>query len=146
MLHYAIYISLCLQQPGIIKMLLPCNIPGKVLLFFLNKQDKMRVNCMQNVMKNYILLRNVAYVLNIYILYIVSVKKHFLMLVHKDTHNDRDNMVINHIYTVCLWRGIHSERIMKIHVGDIHCNKWCLLERILIQMKLRKTLDNTLWW
>ena len=44
-------------------MFLLCNIPGKVLLFFLNKQDIMRVNCMQNVTKNYILLRNVACVL-----------------------------------------------------------------------------------
>ena len=62
-LYYAI-LHLYLQQPGIIKMFLLCNIPGKVLLFFLNKQDIMRVNCMQNVTKNYILLRNVACVLN----------------------------------------------------------------------------------
>jgi hypothetical protein len=38
-----------LQQPGIIKMFLLCNIPGKVPLFFLYKQDIMRVNCMQNI-------------------------------------------------------------------------------------------------
>jgi hypothetical protein len=53
-----------LQQPGIIKMFLLCNIPGKVPLFFLYKQDIMRVNCMQNITKYYILLRNVASVLN----------------------------------------------------------------------------------
>jgi hypothetical protein len=52
-----------LQQPGIIKMFLLCNIPGKVLLFFLYKQDIMRVNCKQNLTKYYILLRNVASVL-----------------------------------------------------------------------------------
>ena len=62
-LHNAI-LHLYLQQPGIIKMFLLCNIPGNVLIFFLNKQDIMRVNSMQNVTKNYILLRNVAYVLN----------------------------------------------------------------------------------
>ena len=62
-----------LQQPGIIKMFLLCNIPGKVLLFFLNKQDIMRVNCMQNVTKNYILLRNVAYVLK-------AVFPHFIVI------------------------------------------------------------------
>ena len=62
--YYAI-LHLYLQQPGIIKMFLLCNIPGKVLLFFLNKQDIMRVNCMQNVTKNYILLRNVACVLKL---------------------------------------------------------------------------------
>jgi hypothetical protein len=38
-----------LQQPGIIKMFLLCNIPSKVPLFFLYKQDIMRVNCMQNI-------------------------------------------------------------------------------------------------
>ena len=65
-LCYAI-LHLYLQQPGIMKMFLLCNIPGKVPLFFLNKQDIMSVNCMQNVTKNYILLRNVAYVLMLYI-------------------------------------------------------------------------------
>ena len=49
-----------LQRPGVIKMFLLCNIPGKVPLFFLYKQDIMQVNCMQNI----ILLRNVASVLN----------------------------------------------------------------------------------
>jgi hypothetical protein len=39
------------------------NITGKVPLFFLYKQDIMRVNCMQNITKYYILLRNVASVL-----------------------------------------------------------------------------------
>jgi hypothetical protein len=38
-----------LQQPGIIKMFLLCNIPDKVPLFFLYKQDIMQVNCMQNI-------------------------------------------------------------------------------------------------
>jgi hypothetical protein len=52
-----------LQQPGIIEMFLLCNIPGKVPLFFLYKQDVMRVNCLQNIKKYYILLRNVASVL-----------------------------------------------------------------------------------
>ena len=39
-LRYAI-LHLYLQQPGIMKMFLLCNIPGKVLLFFLNKHDIM---------------------------------------------------------------------------------------------------------
>ena len=51
-LCYAI-LHLYLQQPGIMKIFLLCNIPGKVLLFFLNKHDIMWVNCMQNVTKNY---------------------------------------------------------------------------------------------
>jgi hypothetical protein len=55
-------VTLYLQQPGIIKMFLLCNIPGKVL-FFWYKQDIMRVNCMQNITKYCILLRNVASVL-----------------------------------------------------------------------------------
>jgi hypothetical protein len=57
-----------LQQPGIIKMFFLCNIPGKVPLFFLYKQDIMQVNCMQNITKYYILLRNVASVLNTHLL------------------------------------------------------------------------------
>jgi hypothetical protein len=52
-----------LQQPGIIQMFLLCNIPGKVPLLFLYKQDAMGVNCMQNITKYYILFRNVAFVL-----------------------------------------------------------------------------------
>ena len=47
-------------------MFLFCNIPGKVPVFLLYKQDIMRVhvNCMQNnITKYYILLRNVASVL-----------------------------------------------------------------------------------
>jgi hypothetical protein len=46
---YNVMLHFYLQQPGIIKMFLLCNIPGKVLLFFLYKQDIMRVNCMQNI-------------------------------------------------------------------------------------------------
>jgi hypothetical protein len=61
---YYVLLHFYLQQPGIIKMFLLCNIPGKVLLFFLYKQDIMQVNCMQNVTKYYILLRNVASVLH----------------------------------------------------------------------------------
>jgi hypothetical protein len=53
-----------LQQPGIIKMFFLNNIPGKLPLFFLYKQDMMRVNFMQNVKKYYVLLRNVVSVLN----------------------------------------------------------------------------------
>jgi hypothetical protein len=62
---YYVKLHFSLQQPGIIKVFLLCNIPGKVPLFFLYKQNIMRVNCMQNITKYYILLRNVASVLNI---------------------------------------------------------------------------------
>jgi hypothetical protein len=47
-------------------MFLLYKIPGKVPLFFLYmlyKQDIMRTNCMQHIMKYYILLMNVASVL-----------------------------------------------------------------------------------
>jgi hypothetical protein len=60
---YYVMLHFYLQQPGIKKMFLLCNIPGKVPLFFLYKQDIMRVNCMQNITKYDILLRNVASVL-----------------------------------------------------------------------------------
>jgi hypothetical protein len=46
-----------------IKIFLLYNVPGKVPIFFWYKEDIMRVNCMQNVTKYYILLRNVANVL-----------------------------------------------------------------------------------
>jgi hypothetical protein len=46
-------------------MFLLCNIPGKVPLFLLYKQDIMQVNCMQNITKYYILLRNVVSVLKL---------------------------------------------------------------------------------
>jgi hypothetical protein len=62
---YYVMLHFYLQQPGIIKMFLLYNISGKVPLFFLYKQDIMQVNCMQNITKYYILLRNVAYVLKI---------------------------------------------------------------------------------
>jgi hypothetical protein len=62
---YYVMLHFYLQQPGIIKMFLLCNIPGKVHQFFLYKQDIMQVNCMQNITKYYILLRNVASVLKI---------------------------------------------------------------------------------
>jgi hypothetical protein len=62
-LYYAI-LHFYLQQPGIIKIFLLYIVPGKVPIFFWYKQDIMRVNCMQNVTKYYILLRNVAYILN----------------------------------------------------------------------------------
>jgi hypothetical protein len=60
-----VFLHFYLPQPGIIKIFLLCNIPGKVPQFFLYKQDIKRVNCMQNVTKYmyYILLRNVASVL-----------------------------------------------------------------------------------
>jgi hypothetical protein len=61
---YYVMLHFYLQQSGIIKMFLICNISGKVPLFFLYKQDIMQVNCMQNITKYYILLRNVASVLN----------------------------------------------------------------------------------
>jgi hypothetical protein len=54
-----------LQQPGIIKIILICNIPGKVPLFFLDKQEIMKVNYMQNITKYHILLRNVASALKV---------------------------------------------------------------------------------
>jgi hypothetical protein len=50
---YYVMLHFYLQQPGIIKMFLLCNIPGKVPQFFLYKQDIMRVNCMQNFTKYY---------------------------------------------------------------------------------------------
>jgi hypothetical protein len=58
-------VTLLFQQPGIIKMFLLGNIPGKVHIFFLYKQDIMQVNCMQNITKYYISLRNVASVLKV---------------------------------------------------------------------------------
>jgi hypothetical protein len=54
-----------LQQPGIIKMFLLCNIPGKVPLFFLYKQDIIPVNGMQNITKYNKLWRNIASVLKV---------------------------------------------------------------------------------
>jgi hypothetical protein len=63
---YYVVLHFYLQQPGIIKIFLLYNIPGKVPLFFWNKQDIMRVNCTQNVTKYYILLRNVAHVLKVH--------------------------------------------------------------------------------
>jgi hypothetical protein len=60
---YYVMLHFYLQQSGIIKTFLLCNIPGKVPLFFLY----MRVNCMQNITKYYILLRNVASVLKLMI-------------------------------------------------------------------------------
>jgi hypothetical protein len=58
-----------LKQTGIIKIFLLYNVPGKVPIFCWYKQDIMRVNCMQNVTKYYILLRNVAYVLKSFTFY-----------------------------------------------------------------------------
>ena len=58
---YYVMLHIYLQQPGIIKMFLLCNIHGKVPLFFLYKQDIMRVNCMQNITKYYILLSLTCY-------------------------------------------------------------------------------------
>jgi hypothetical protein len=60
---YCVMLHFYLQHPGIIKMFLLCNIPGKVPLFFLYKQYIMRINCMQNITKYYVLLRNDASVL-----------------------------------------------------------------------------------
>jgi hypothetical protein len=62
---YYVMLHFYLQQPGIIKLFLLCNIPGKVPLFFLYKQDIIRLNCIQNITKYYILLRNVASVLKL---------------------------------------------------------------------------------
>jgi hypothetical protein len=60
---------LYLQQPEIIKMFLLKNIPGKVHIFFMYKQDIKQVNCMQNVTKYYILLRNVVSAVKIILRY-----------------------------------------------------------------------------
>jgi hypothetical protein len=75
-----------LQQPGIIKMFLLCNIPGKVPLFFLYKQDIMRVNCMQNITKYYTLLRNVASVLKFFFFFLPFVL--FSVLVYYSEFDD----------------------------------------------------------
>jgi hypothetical protein len=54
-----------LQQPGIIKMFLLCNIPGKVPLFFLYKQDNASKLYAKydKILYIIVILRNVASVL-----------------------------------------------------------------------------------
>jgi hypothetical protein len=100
-LYYAI-LHRYLQQPGIIKMFLLYNILGKVPLFFLNKQDVMQVNCMQNVTKNYILLKNVAYVLERNQVYEITL--------HSQYGKAKINRFVLCVYS-CFMLGLNSDKL-----------------------------------